>query len=623
MQNLNETVDLYLRMDTSYALMITGNWGTGKTFYFKNNLLAQIKSTPVYSDNTKFYKPLHISLFGLKSIEEIQSEIFLSLYPLLKNKTVKLSASIGRSLLKGILHLKNLGSYYDYVTEVEINKSEWINFEDLLLCFDDLERISPSLNIEEFIGYVNSLVENSNAKVIIIANEGKITATNYANLKEKVIGSTIEFNPKLAEVFDSILNSRFKSSSFYSDFLASQKDYILTVFSQKSDNLRILIFALTYYQYIFSEFENIISSEPAFKSIKSEVEQNLLKFTISISIAYKECELSYRVRRELDQPSNPTIETILNSHREKENAKKNIENDKFKENLILTFYKNGQYYFYKSIYEFITGGSKINSTDLLSEIKNHYHIKGDNILPQYILFKQLNYHDCFNLDNSSYKTSTRQLLDFAYKGQFDISNYITIFQFAVRFENPLNLDISKLEKNLLKGLKIAKLISKYNATLHFLLDIGSDSEHTEHLRRIRDYSLQLNKELELEALRQKASNLEMLFYEDFDHFESTVFNPDLGYAFEPIFAFFDSKRLSSYILTSTNPVLWRFYRFLSRRYYGANYTQKPELYLLENLRSKITKINKQQKGKSVSGFIYSNIDRILDESIKKIKDSIG
>ena len=89
MQRLNEIVKLYLEMETNYALMITGEWGIGKTYYYNNVLEDLIADTYTFNDQTKKYRPIRISLFGLKSIEEIQGEIFLSLYPFLKSKAVK------------------------------------------------------------------------------------------------------------------------------------------------------------------------------------------------------------------------------------------------------------------------------------------------------------------------------------------------------------------------------------------------------------------------------------------------------------------------------------------------------------------------------------------------------
>lgn len=245
MQRLDEIVDYYLRSDTDYAIMITGEWGVGKTYYFKNVLKKQISETPTFADNQKKYRPLLVSLFGLKSVEEIQTEIFLSLYPLLKNKTVKLGASIGKSLIKGIMHLKNLGAYSDYVTEMEVDKGDWIRFGELAICFDDLERLSENLNIEEFIGYINTLVENENIKVLIIANEDKIDKKKYFALKEKVVGNSIEFIPDLSISFDSIINTKFIGSPSYKEFLITNKEFILDVFTTKSFQSKNTCFCLT------------------------------------------------------------------------------------------------------------------------------------------------------------------------------------------------------------------------------------------------------------------------------------------------------------------------------------------------------------------------------------------
>ena len=118
MKRLNEVIDFYLRSDTNYALLITGDWGVGKTFYYKNFVEKQIGSTPVFTNNRKKYKPVFLSLFGLKSIDEIQMGIFLGLYPILKKKSINLGIEVGKSLIKGILSLKNLVDFYDFVTDL-------------------------------------------------------------------------------------------------------------------------------------------------------------------------------------------------------------------------------------------------------------------------------------------------------------------------------------------------------------------------------------------------------------------------------------------------------------------------------------------------------------------------
>ena len=83
MEKLDKIIEHYLTMHTNYALLISGEWGCGKTYYYKHTLQALIENTPTVENNSKKYKSVSISLFGLNSIEQIQSEIFLSLIPLL------------------------------------------------------------------------------------------------------------------------------------------------------------------------------------------------------------------------------------------------------------------------------------------------------------------------------------------------------------------------------------------------------------------------------------------------------------------------------------------------------------------------------------------------------------
>ena len=65
-------------MDTNNAMMITGEWGTGKTYYFNHELKKEIKEKIYIKkteiDEEKFYKPILVSLFGLKIIDIYQKK---------------------------------------------------------------------------------------------------------------------------------------------------------------------------------------------------------------------------------------------------------------------------------------------------------------------------------------------------------------------------------------------------------------------------------------------------------------------------------------------------------------------------------------------------------------------
>ena len=184
--NLINIFSQYLKIETNYAVIINGDYGTGKTHFFKNDLSNEIRNISTTKDEKKKFTPIHISLFGLKSIEEIQTEIFVELYPILKNKKTKLAASIGKTIVRGII-----GNLDDYIADLGSAKGNFINYDQLVLCFDDLDRKSDDLNIKDVLGFINSIVENQGAKVLIIANETQLLKDkNYTTeLKEKVIRS--------------------------------------------------------------------------------------------------------------------------------------------------------------------------------------------------------------------------------------------------------------------------------------------------------------------------------------------------------------------------------------------------------------------------------------------------
>lgn len=70
--------------DTSYnyAVMIDGNWGCGKTYFVNHGLTDAIKEKE--KDSRQPRKPLYISLYGCRSILDIQDSIAVKL-PFVKN----------------------------------------------------------------------------------------------------------------------------------------------------------------------------------------------------------------------------------------------------------------------------------------------------------------------------------------------------------------------------------------------------------------------------------------------------------------------------------------------------------------------------------------------------------
>jgi len=83
----------------------------------------------------------------------------------------------------------------------------------IVICFDDLERVSKDFPIENLIGYINNLTENYDLKTLIIGNTDKINKDEFNEIKEKLIGVEIEFDNDIKSIFDDIIKKSFTKMS--------------------------------------------------------------------------------------------------------------------------------------------------------------------------------------------------------------------------------------------------------------------------------------------------------------------------------------------------------------------------------------------------------------------------
>lgn len=155
----------YLKTETNHAILLTGDWGSGKTHYIKNVFFEKAKEIKtIGSGAEKNYQPILVSLFGVKSIDDIKDRIWVSLYPLLDNKYAYYGASIFKCIIKSADISKLLGKegVLEGVvgnvskTAKDINKKEKekLKFENLLICLDDLERVNKEyLKEDELLGF--------------------------------------------------------------------------------------------------------------------------------------------------------------------------------------------------------------------------------------------------------------------------------------------------------------------------------------------------------------------------------------------------------------------------------------------------------------------------------------
>ena len=168
MQKIINIVKDYLTRETNNALLITGEWGVGKTYFFDNKLSEEIKGTSIKENESVKYKPIRVSLSGVTNIDDIERRIVTPFLSLLRKGVIEL----GKGAINYILSITRLKEFIPegfskLINEFKRTNSSEINSKAnrLVICFDDLERVSKSFAIENLIGYINNLTENYDFKI--------------------------------------------------------------------------------------------------------------------------------------------------------------------------------------------------------------------------------------------------------------------------------------------------------------------------------------------------------------------------------------------------------------------------------------------------------------------------
>ena len=546
MDNIINVVKDYLTRETNNALLITGEWGVGKTYFFENTLSKKIEEISIKEDENVKYTPIRISLFGVTSINDIEKRIILEIYPLLKNKVIKigklllnviLSTPIAKELTrqvpKNIIKLAN-----DYNTDIIKSRAS-----SLVICFDDLERKSKTFSIDSLIGYINNLSENSNLKIIIIGNTDKIKE-NFNEIKEKLIGREIEYKINIEEVFDTLIHNEFKSFSGYTEFLQKEKNFICSFF-QDYKNIRTLKFILTRYHDIHSQIEIIAPNIEYIQSNKNTVLKDALLFTIAISIEHKGGNVTRNSKDEIDNTirfSRKDLEKYLN----KQSSYDNDEEETILEKIKSKYYNQNNliYYFYESIFDYIIGINTLDENLLRKDILNKYKVTENNSIPEcYEVYNKINSDYILQISNKKYIELLNEVLQYVDEGKYHLESYGGIYIHIIKYNNPLGIDKETLKNRIIDGIKKGKNNFEYNPELPNKLLYSEDPDIDENIKEIVHFCININKEKEKYKYKKEAEDLINDLNNNFDHFEHKV---KRKYNNIPIFAYINSKTISDF-----------------------------------------------------------------------------
>lgn len=188
-------LDKLIATETPKVAMLTGDWGSGKTYQWKQALARASKKgvRPRYA---------YVSLFGLTSLAEVRKRIaeeVISAVRLPDRSTVGEAIEREAIGLKPMQIIKIL-PVIPYLGKLESLAQElsFAAVRNAVICIDDLERAPASLRTADVLGLASFLKEERHCRVLLISNQKKLSGDAKDELTtylEKVVEETVDFAP--------------------------------------------------------------------------------------------------------------------------------------------------------------------------------------------------------------------------------------------------------------------------------------------------------------------------------------------------------------------------------------------------------------------------------------------
>ena len=256
------------------ALLLSGEWGCGKTHLIEHELKDALADTSVV---------LRISLFGMTLPEEIHVTVrreWMAEYCKIKGID-KVTEKIGQ----GKEWLSKMDFLPEWIRGIAKNDasvffpiSKEMDGKEVILVFDDLERCRMSS--VDVLGVINDYCENQHYHTIIVANQAKIKGQreitkitgeiqqvsaesdtrksentkavikvdipvqpdqaelSYAEIREKIIQRTVYYLPDYENIVHAVIATAKFQSAQYREFVISCEGGLLELFAPDRDDLK-------------------------------------------------------------------------------------------------------------------------------------------------------------------------------------------------------------------------------------------------------------------------------------------------------------------------------------------------------------------------------------------------
>ena len=582
MEDLVESILDYIRSDyTDYAIMINGEWGSGKTYFWNNKIKPKIESMQL---NGRRYTAIYMSLYGISNLEEISKKIFIETTQLMdKNLKKYMDASGVRNIPEYAKTGLDMANFFGVTQNGDrVDYGQFFSTDDKVLCFDDLER--ANVDVIDILGYINNFVEHDHIKTIIICNEKELStklknsnlemktfiatylldkenklniktdkpmverirdtieyvfdkANDYERIKEKLIGETFEYRPEFNYIINGLL-MRYENCPDLIRFLRENTNLIISTFNKSGTrNLRILKHSLTNFKKIFDEVNK------SYPNTNHRVLQTMLIFTIAISFEIKAGKITKD--KFVNINDNEEYKAILVSSRVF------MDNRQF----YIKEFDNNYYYNFKAEYRFFKFielyvrtrifDMKIFKRDMEAIINT---VDTDK-LPGY---KRLLTEEYWKISDDQFGSIVTEVLEDVKFGRIELINVVKLFAYFAHFvrKGLIDYDMKTIKSVFLNGMNVSSLTSSYCTNVEEeLASLAIEEDKSDDMEEILKHFNNINAQLKERMYKEKADeifkNIPMKMEQFYDRFDKECMQV-------PIFRYYDVFQMFQRISCASN-----------------------------------------------------------------------
>ena len=582
MEDLVESILDYIRSDyTDYAIMLNGEWGSGKTYFWNNKIKPKIESMQL---NGRRYTAIYMSLYGISNLEEISKKIFIETTQLMdKNLKKFMDASGVKNIPEYAKTGLDMANFFGVTQNGDrVDYAKFFSTDDKVLCFDDLER--ANVDVIDILGYINNFVEHDHIKTIIICNEKELStklknsnlemktfiatylldkenklniktdkpmverirdtieyvfdkANDYERIKEKLIGETFEYAPEFNYIINGLL-MRYENCPDLIRFLRENTNLIISTFNKSGTrNLRILKHSLTNFKKIFDMVNK------SYPNTNLRVLQTMLIFTIAISFEIKAGKI--------------TKDKFVNINNNEEYKATLVSSRVFMDNrqFYIKEFDNNYYYNFKAEYRFFKFIELYVRTRIFDmkvfkqDMEAIINTVDTDKLPGY---KRLLTEEYWKISDDQFSDIITEILDDVKYGRIELINVVKMFAYFAHFvrKGLISYDMRTIKGIFLNGMNVSSLTSSYCPNMEEeLSSLAIEEDNSEDMKEILKHFNNINAQLKEKMYKEKADEIfkyiPMKMEQFYDKFDKECMQV-------PIFRYYDVFQMFQRISCASN-----------------------------------------------------------------------